>query len=85
MDETTSIEELPTLNSFYDEEKGVEYALEDTVARARAEAAARGLGQTVIISNIELNPAEDYGGTWTYHEGMHLFAGLKVYTKEVVE
>lgn len=78
-------EALPTINSFYDEKTDQEYAIEDTVARERAEAAARGLGQTVIISNIELNPAEDYGGTWTYHEGMHLFAGLKVYTKDVEE
>ena len=75
-------EPLPTINSLYDDKTGTEYALEDTVARERAAAAAKGLGQTVIISNIELNPAEDYGGKWTYHEGMHLFAGLKVYTKE---
>lgn len=85
MDDTENTEQLPTINSIYDEKTGNEYAIEDTMARARAEAAAQSLGQTVLLSTIEINPAEDFGGTWTYHEGMHLFAGLKVYTKDVEE
>lgn len=73
--------ELPTINSMYDNKTDQEYAIEDTAARKRV-AALEGNYSTVIISTEEVNPAEEHGGTWTYHEGMHLFAGLKIYTKD---
>lgn len=90
MDETTDA--MPTINSFYDEETQQEFAIEDTVARTKAEAALENGVDVDTLRDLvypvgaiyqsfdPTSPASFLGGEWEQLENVFLRAGSNTET-----